>query len=250
MAEIGELKRAKDLGYTGRAKYIWFPCPSCKVPRFTILASKEVLCKPCAAQKRARERTPLTYSGEGRPEIGDTTLAKSLGYAGRGIYFFDACSKCGRTRWVRRQGRGSLCVHCTPKPTGQSHHRWANGYKTKRGYVYVRIDKDDPMFSMSRQGWILEHRLVVAHRVGRPLLTSEVVHHINGNKSENRSNNLLLLKERDHNSHSTLSEIRDSVPDEYLNLRHYNTPSDHPDGIVEGIVQSFGNEGRRDSESV
>lgn len=51
------------------------------------------------------------------------------------------------------------------------------------GYVLVRNDEGE---------WVLEHRLVMARILGRPLLPGESVHHRNGIRTDNAPGNLEL----------------------------------------------------------
>lgn len=60
------------------------------------------------------------------------------------------------------------------------------------GYVLVRVQLDHPQASPKSNGWVLEHRLVMADLMGRPLRPHETVHHIDGNRTNNDPSNLQL----------------------------------------------------------
>jgi len=78
-----------------------------------------------------------------------------------------------------------------PQYKGAKNPNWKGGRRIdKRGYILVGV-ADHPQASYD--GYVREHRLVMEKSIGRFLLKSEVVHHINGKKDDNRIENLLLL---------------------------------------------------------
>lgn len=78
---------------------------------------------------------------------------------------------------------------------GEANPAWKGGvtYKRAKGnYIgprYVRCPEEWLMMAR-KDGYIMEHRLVMAQWVGRPLLRTEVVNHINRNPRDNRRENL------------------------------------------------------------
>lgn len=73
---------------------------------------------------------------------------------------------------------------------------WKGGRtKSGSGYWQVRIQRDDPLSSMAaRNGYVLEHRLVMARHLGRALSRDESVHHVNGDILDNRVENLQVRR--------------------------------------------------------
>lgn len=76
---------------------------------------------------------------------------------------------------------------------GEKNHAWKGGRRIQNGYVFVTLTKDSPYASMAvSNGYILEHRLVMAQHLGRVLEKTETVHHINGDTKNNKIENLQL----------------------------------------------------------
>lgn len=67
------------------------------------------------------------------------------------------------------------------------------------GYVQVHVHRGHPWASMAAaNGTVLEHRLVMAETLGRPLTPDEHVHHINHVRDDNRPENLMVLSPSEH----------------------------------------------------
>jgi hypothetical protein len=91
--------------------------------------------------------------------------------------------------------RNETTVHGRREKLGIAPFRKIRATRVKGylGYVAVALRPDDPFFAMARgDGSVLEHRLVLAEHLGRPLTMDEFVHHKNGDRKDNRLDNLEL----------------------------------------------------------
>jgi hypothetical protein len=69
-----------------------------------------------------------------------------------------------------------------------------------------------------KDGYVMEHRIIVARAMGRLLLRKEVVHHVNHDVEDNRLENLeLFASNKDHKSYEWLG----SPPPLWRGLNHF-----------------------------
>lgn len=79
---------------------------------------------------------------------------------------------------------------------GPLNPRWRGGATREtmeKGYVRISFAPSHPLRATYGRR-ILEHRLIMSESLGRPLNPSEQVHHKNGDRSDNRLENLQLVQ--------------------------------------------------------
>lgn|SRR3990167_10860030 len=98
---------------------------------------------------------------------------------------------------------------------GKKSPRWSGGRFQEQGYIFVW----QPSHSFNQRGYVREHRLVVEKNIRRYLTGEEVIHHINGIKTDNRIENLKIMSASEHsklhNEGKSLSNIRLRKPKSY-----------------------------------
>lgn len=112
----------------------------------------------------------------------------------------EPCRSCGkpvyRAAWQKREGER---IYCSRKcqydaMRGRRQHNPLRNIGSKRirpdGYVEIKIAHG--------KRWVLEHRFVVESALNRKLSRREEVHHINGDRADNRPENLRVYDSSEH----------------------------------------------------
>jgi len=164
-----------------------------------LIGAANVVTMPLEQRKGATIKCAVCGTSVWKPDawlrkVKTPTCSKKCNGALRGAEWAKHARK-GRAHWSA-ESEATLKA----RMTGESNPAWKGGltYRNRKGAYadqpikYVRCPA--PMLSMARSdGYVMEHRLVVALAISRTLTRSECVHHINHDATDNRAENLMLF---------------------------------------------------------
>ena len=141
------------------------------------------LCRVEGCTERSRRRTgkqqlcSTHYSAHRRHRAAQSTTRCRV----------DGCERAFYARQLCPMHYQRFKIHGDPTQTLVPNR--GSRRELRDGYVYL-YRPDDPRARST--GYIAEHRLVMSDQLGRDLLPHENVHHINGDRADNRPLNLEL----------------------------------------------------------
>lgn len=107
------------------------------------------------------------------------------------------CNECEIEFQDHISAKRKLCSSCGKKNrfkkgenTGKENGNWKGGRVIINGYVWI--------YDQEKQRYKQEHRLVMEKHLGRRLKNTEIVHHINEDKQDNRIENLQIVTRKEH----------------------------------------------------
>jgi hypothetical protein len=83
----------------------------------------------------------------------------------------------------------------------EDHHNWKGGIRIVEGYTMVMPSPEEALLCPPGvNGYVMQHRLVMAKALGRPLTDYETVHHKDNRKKHDNSLSNLQLRQGNHGS--------------------------------------------------
>ncbi len=116
------------------------------------------------------------------------------------------CSVECRGKWLAKIHKGRrLNTGRTHFKKGQPSNNYIGFQRTEKGYIIIH-KPDWP--SANKRGYVREHRYVMEQHLGRSLLPTEDIHHLNHVRTDNRLENLEVLTHSEHSKLHHLDRMR------------------------------------------
>lgn len=149
----------------------------------------------CAIQIRAAGGTIVTHRDKRRKKTWTPDrqlLARQMYEQGKTLQEISDALGSTLTRCSNAIREAGGTIRGAGPPHGERNPSWNGGRQIdKSGYVLVRVPSHP---HANNQGYVREHRLVMEQILGRYLLPTEVVHHLNSDTGDNRPENLELFE--------------------------------------------------------
>lgn len=125
------------------------------------------------------------------PEAREKARQSHIGkrYDGGKHWVSKTCKECGNEFEVKR-GAGKKRVYCSRRCSTIKRTENCEGNVSFHALGYKMIRRNGNV--------LFEHRLVMEQVLGRPLKKQEIVHHINGERLDNRPENLMIMSHASH----------------------------------------------------
>jgi hypothetical protein len=86
---------------------------------------------------------------------------------------------------------------CFPMPRMEKSCHWKGGKIKSKGYIYIRMPD---YHRITNNGYVAEHIYVWEKHYNKYVPPNMHIHHLNGNKEDNRIENLVAIKKGEHSS--------------------------------------------------
>lgn len=190
--------------------------------------------------RRAKPKSTVECAQCGKAFERDTWLVRRREREGQANYCSTACRDVARraqrgtrrVEWIAktcpicgadfevppREARRIYCSHSCAGKAGGRRARRGTRFVNGDGYVMIYVPPDERLPGQEQYAHQPEHRLVMARTLGRPLAKHESVHHINGDKTDNRPENLQLRSGQHGKGHVLRCRCCGSSDIEYVEL--------------------------------